>query len=49
MFMETIRQMTQGAPREVSRAILKLKMAVQKENYDRITAEYAELSRILQA
>lgn len=48
MFMETIRQMTQGAPREIGRLVLRLKMAVQKENYDRITAEYAELDRILQ-
>ncbi len=49
MFMETIRQMTEGAPRDVSRVILRLKMAIQKENYDKITTEYAELSRILQA
>lgn len=48
MFMETIRQMTEGAPREVSRVVLRLKMAIQKENYDKIATEYAELSRILQ-
>ena len=48
MFMETIRQMTEGAPREVSRVVLRLKMAIQKENYDKIAAEYAELNRILQ-
>ena len=49
MFMETIRQMTEGAPREISRVVLKLKMAIQKENYDKIAGQYAELSRILQA
>ncbi len=48
MFMETIRQMTAGAPREVSRVVLRLKMAIQKENYDRIAAEYEELNRILE-
>ena len=47
--METIRQMTEGAPREISRVVLKLKMAIQKENYDKIAGQYAELSRILQA
>ena len=46
--METIRQMTAGAPREVSRVVLRLKMAIQKENYDRIAAEYEELNRILE-
>ncbi|MCM1262818.1 MAG: ATP-binding protein [Butyrivibrio sp.] len=47
MFMETIRQLTQGAPREVSRVILKLKMAVQKENYEKVNAGYEELNTYL--
>ncbi len=47
MFMETIRQLTQGAPREVSRLILKLKMAVQKENYEKVSAGYEELSELI--
>lgn len=47
MFMETIRQLTQGAPREVSRVILKLKMAVQKENYEKVNAGFEELNTYL--
>lgn len=48
MFMETIRQLTQSAPREVSRVILKLKMAVQKENYEKVNAGYEEINTFLQ-
>ena len=40
MFMETIRQLTEGAPREISREILRLKMAVQKENYEKVAAQH---------
>ncbi len=47
MFMETVRQLTQTAPREVSRVILKLKMAVQKESYEKVNAGYEELSSFL--
>ena len=47
MFMETVRQLTEEAPREVKRVILKLKMAIQKENYEKITAEYDELNSFL--
>ncbi|MCM1038050.1 MAG: ATP-binding protein [Roseburia sp.] len=47
MFMETIRQLTQGAPREVSRVILKLKMAVQKESYEKVNAGYEEINTLL--
>ena len=47
MFMETIRQLTEEAPQEVKRAVLRLKMAIQKENYDKVTAGYAELNDIL--
>lgn len=47
MFMETVRQLTQGAPREVSRVILKLKMAVQKESYEKVSAGYEELNTFL--
>lgn len=48
MFMDTIRQLTQEAPPEVSRMVLRLKMAVQKENYDKIVAEYKKLEDFLQ-
>ena len=36
MFMEVIRQLTEGAPPEVRTATLRLKMAVQKANYDKL-------------
>jgi len=49
MFMETIRQLTEGAPREVSRIILRLKMAVQKENYDKVSSGFEELKTLLQS
>lgn len=48
MFMETVRQLTAEAPSEVKRVVLRLKMAIQKENYDKITAEYAELNKFLE-
>lgn len=48
MFMETIRQLTEGAPREVGREVLRLKMAVQKENYDRAVAQFNKLNTILE-
>lgn len=47
MFMETVRELTNGAPREVGRVALRLKMAIQKENYEKITAEFEELNRML--
>lgn len=43
MFMETVRQLTEGAPPEVKRTILRLKMAIQKGSYDKVTAEYHKL------
>ena len=48
MFMDTVRELTGGAPREVGRIVLRLKMAIQKENYDRIATEFAELNRLLE-
>lgn len=47
MFMETVRQLTEEAPREIKRVVLRLKMAIQKENYDKITAEFEELNQLL--
>lgn len=49
MFMDTIRQLAEGAPHEVGRVVLRLKMAVQKENYDRIMTGFEELKSVLQA
>ena len=45
--METVRQLSQGAPREISRVVLKMKMAVQKESYDKVSAGYEELNTLL--
>ncbi|MBD5548086.1 MAG: hypothetical protein HDQ97_11915 [Lachnospiraceae bacterium] len=47
MFMETIRQLTEEAPWEVKRIALRLKMAIQKENYEKVTAEFEALNRFL--
>lgn len=49
MFMDTIRQLTEGAPQDVGRMVLRLKMAVQKENYDKIIIEYKKLEDFLQS
>lgn len=42
-FMETIKQLTEEAPREVTRCVLRLKMAIQKANYDRAIQGLEEL------
>ena len=49
MFVNTVRELTGGAPREVGRVVLRLKMAIQKENYDKIMLEFEELNRMLKA
>lgn len=45
MFMETVRQLTEGAPQDVKRAALKLKMAIQKEDYEKAAAEFDKLNQ----
>lgn len=47
MFMDTIKQLTEGAPQEVSRLVLRLKMAIQKENYDKVIVGYEALNKCL--
>ncbi len=47
MFMESIRQLTENAPREVSMLVLRLKMAVQKENYDKISVNLEGLKALI--
>lgn len=47
MFMDVIKQLTEGAPREVGRVVLRLKMAVQKENHDKVVAEFDALNQFL--
>lgn len=46
-FMETIRQLTEEAPPETKRGVLRLKMAIQKENYDKTAAAYEELTGMI--
>ena len=46
-FMETVRQLTEGAPPEVKRGALKLKMAIQKEDYEKAAAGYGQLNQLL--
>lgn len=47
MFMDTVKQLTEEAPLEVRRIILRLKMAIQKENYEKVTAGFEELNHFL--
>lgn len=47
MFMETIRQLTEDAPHEIKRIVLRLKMAIQKSDYEKVTAQFSELSNSL--
>ena len=47
MFMETIKQLTEEAPPEVKRIVLRLKMAIQKENYEKAAAGFEELKHFL--
>ena len=46
MFMETVRQLAEEAPAEVKRGVLRLKMAIQKENYEKAAAEYEKLEQL---
>lgn len=47
-FMDTIKQLTTGSPREISRAVLKLKMAIQKEDYDTAVLGFDELKILVE-
>lgn len=47
MFMETVRQLTEEAPWDVKRVALRLKMAIQKENYDKAAVEFAKLTELV--
>lgn len=48
MFMEGVKQLTREAPGEVGKRVLRLKMAVQKEDYDKSVAGLDELKKILE-
>lgn len=45
-FMETIRQLTEGAPQEVKRKVLRIKMTVQKENTEKTLQGLEELANL---
>ena len=47
MFAETVRQLTNDAPREVKSAALRLKMSVQKENYEKTAAAFKMLKELI--
>ncbi len=47
MFAETVRQLVDGAPREVKSAALRLKMAVQKSDYDKVQSAYEMINELL--
>lgn len=48
MFCETIRQLTQDAPPKIKSAMLHLKMAVQKGDYEKTMASHAALQEALE-
>ncbi len=47
MFMDTIKQLTEEAPREVKSIVLRLKMAVQKAEYEKTVYAYNKLQALL--
>ena len=47
-FAETVKQLVEDAPREVKSAALRLKMAVQKGDYEKTTAAFETLKELLQ-
>jgi len=48
MFMESIKQLTELAPQEIKTAVLRLKMAVQKGDYNKATAAFETLEKGLE-
>ncbi len=47
MFAETVKQLVEEAPREVKSAALRMKMAVQKGDYDKSTAAFEILQELI--
>jgi len=47
MFVETVKQLVEEAPREIKSAALRLKMAVQKGDYEKTTAAFESLQKLL--
>lgn len=46
-FMDSIKQLTEEAPREIKSSVLRLKMAVQKEDYDKSIAAYERVQEMM--
>ena len=46
-FMTAVKQLTDAAPQEIRTASLRLKMAVQKADYDKTNTAYEELMKLL--
>ena len=49
MFMETVRQLTEDAPKEIKTGALRLKMSVQKANRDKATDAFSTLKELVEA
>lgn len=49
MFMDSVRQLTDSAPREVKSLILRLKMAVQRADYGKTTTAFENLQKAMAA
>ncbi len=47
-FTETIKQLVEEAPREIKSAALRMKMAVQKGDYDKSIAAYEKMQEVIQ-
>ena len=48
MLTESIRQLTEAAPREIKSAVLRLKMSVQKADYEKTVAAYDKLQNAIE-
>ena len=47
MFAESVKQLTEEAPREIKSAALRLKMAVQRGNYEKAAVAFEVLQRMI--
>lgn len=47
MFMEIVRELTAQAPQDIKRTALRLKMAIQKEDYEKAAKAFEELNNFL--
>ena len=47
-FADIIKQLTQNGPGEVKSAVLRMKMAVQKENYEKSQETFQKVEELIQ-